>query len=232
MELSEHGRPGERRRIWSTIRQHVAEVRDRTAALGPRTVLVGHSMGGLIVQRALERSEAAGAVLLASMPGRGALPPALRLLRRQPVPMLHALCTINMWPIVGSEPLARRAFFSARTPDDTVASTFARLQNESFRSFVNMMLRPSRPSRVSTPVHVIAAELDGFFTLAEQRDLAQAYGVEPYILVGSGHNVMLDGSWSEAADEVLRWARTLDTDAHPVPAPAPSPRVGPRRVPP
>lgn len=227
IQLSAHGRLGDHRRIWSTIREHVAEVSERAASLGPRTVLVGHSMGGLIVQRALEGSEAAGAVLIASIPRRGLFPAALRLLRRLPVPMLHAMCTVNMWPIVGSEALARRAFYSAMTPDDTVASTFARLQNESFRSFVSTIVRPPRPSRVSTPVHVIAAELDGFFTLAEQRDLAHAYGVEPYVLAGSGHNVMLDGSWVEAADEVLRWAATLDADAHRVPAPEPSPRVGP-----
>jgi pimeloyl-ACP methyl ester carboxylesterase len=166
-------------------------------------------------------------VLLASIPRRGALPTTLRLLRRQPVPTLHAICTANMWRIVGREALVRRAFFSPSTPEDTVASTFARLQNESFRSLVSMMVRPPRSSRVSTPVHVIAAELDGFYTPAEQRDLAHAYGVEPYVVAGSGHDVMLDGSWAEAADAVLRWASTLDADGHRVPAPAPSPRLAP-----
>jgi pimeloyl-ACP methyl ester carboxylesterase len=77
----------------------VAEVRERLAELGPRTVLVGHSMGGLIVQRALEDlgvSRAAGAVLLASVPRRGAIPATLRLARREPLTVLRVLTTISM----------------------------------------------------------------------------------------------------------------------------------------
>ncbi len=212
IQLDAHDRAGSHRRIWTTIRSHVAEVRQRLAELGPGTVLVGHSMGGLIVQRALEDASAAGAVLLASAPRRGVLLATLRLLRREPAATLHTIATVNMWPSVRTEALTRRAFFTASTPDDLVDSTLSRLQNESFRSFVNMMVRTPRPSRVMTPVHVIAAELDGFFTVAEQSDLAEAYGTELYVVAGAGHDLMLDSSWADAADEVLRWAATLDLD--------------------
>jgi pimeloyl-ACP methyl ester carboxylesterase len=63
---------------------------------------------------------------------------------------------------------------------------------------------------VTTPVHVVAAEHDWFLTLAEQHDLASAYGTELSIIDGSGHDLMLDRHWADAADEVLRWAETLD----------------------
>ncbi|HEX6231615.1 MAG TPA: alpha/beta hydrolase [Jiangellaceae bacterium] len=212
VQLGAHDRPGNRGRIWTAIRRHVAEVRQRLAELGPRTVLVGHSMGGLIVQRVLKDSTAAGAVLLASVPRRGVLPATLRTLRRAPAATLRGISTVSMWPIVASEPLARQAFFTPGTPDSVVKATFTRLQNESFRSFLNMVVRTPRPSAVTTPVHVIAAEQDGLFTLAEQHDLAKAYATRLHIVAGSGHDLMLDRHWAQAADEVLRWASMLDAD--------------------
>ncbi|HEX6338382.1 MAG TPA: alpha/beta hydrolase [Jiangellaceae bacterium] len=213
VELGAHDRPGDHSRIWTTIPGHVTEVRQRLAELGPRTVLVGHSMGGLIVQRVLEDSAAAGAVLLASVPRRGVMPATLRILRRAPRSTLRSITTISLWPIMASETLARRALFTPSTPDAVVNATFNRLQNESFLSFLNMLVRKPRPSAVTIPVHVIAAEYDGFFTLAEQHDLAKAYGTRPHIVAGSGHDLMLDSHWAQAADEVLRWAATLDADS-------------------
>jgi pimeloyl-ACP methyl ester carboxylesterase len=214
IQLGAHDRPGERVRIWSTIQGHVNEVRHRLSELGPRTVLVGHSMGGLIVQRVLEDSTAAaGAVLLASVPRRGVGAATLRMLRRAPRATLRSISTLNMWPIVASEALARQAFFAPETPNAVVKATLSRLQNESFLSFVNMLVRAPRPSAVTTPVHVIAAEHDGLFTLTEQHGLADAYATRLHIVAGSGHDLMLDSRWPQAAAEVLRWASMLDADA-------------------
>jgi pimeloyl-ACP methyl ester carboxylesterase len=212
IQLRAHDRPGRHGRIWSTIRQHVAEVRERLADVGPRTVLVGHSMGGLIVQRVLEDSTAAaaGAVLLASVPRRGGLPITVRVLRREPRATLRALATADLWQVVASESRARQAFYTPDTPSPVVETTFARLQNESFRALVNMLVRPPRPAAVTTPVHVIAAEHDWFISLAEQADLANAYATELTVIAGSGHNLMLDRHWQQAADDVLQWAATLD----------------------
>jgi pimeloyl-ACP methyl ester carboxylesterase len=213
IRLRAHDRPGQGVRIWTTIQGHVTEVRQRLNQLGPRTVLVGHSMGGMIVQRVLEDSSAAGAVLLASVPRRGVLPATLRMLRRAPRATLRSISTVSMWPIVASEALARQAFFTPGTPDAVVQATFLRLQNESFRSFLTMLVRRPRPSAVTTPLQVIAAEHDGLFTLAEQRDLAKAYAAPLHIIAGSGHDLMLDSHWSQAAEEVLRWASMLNADS-------------------
>ena len=49
-----------------------------------------------------------------------------------------------------------------------------RLQNESARAIAAMIARPPRTERVTTPVHVVAAERDAIFTLEEQRWLAAA----------------------------------------------------------
>ncbi len=53
----------------------------------------------------------------------------------------------------------------------------------------------------TTPVSVIGARDDGIFTLAEQCDFAEAYGVEPLLLDG-GHDLMLDTSWPNLVDSI------------------------------
>jgi hypothetical protein len=169
-------------------------------------------MGGLIVQRALEcqgRSLAAGAVLLASVPRRGAAGGALRLARREPLAMLRTLVTADMWPPVATRDRVRRRFFSPQTPDTVVESTFRQLQNESFVAFLSLILRPPLPSRVGIPVRVMAAETDEFFTHAEHRDLAAAYRTTLHVVPG-GHDLMLDTTWELAADHVLAWAASLE----------------------
>lgn len=61
-----------------TLADYVADVAQVAAGLPRPPVLVGHSMGGMIVQKYLEQHTAPAAVLLASAPPRGLLPATLR----------------------------------------------------------------------------------------------------------------------------------------------------------
>ena len=80
-----------------------------------------------------------------------------------------------------------------------MASTAHRVQNESYLAYLSMVLRWPRPSKVATPVAVVAAEADAVFTLVEQRALAAAYDTELVILPGAGHDAMLDDHEAAAA---------------------------------
>jgi pimeloyl-ACP methyl ester carboxylesterase len=55
-------------RIWHRIEHYLDDVRQAAARFGEPPVLVGHSMGGLLAQKHLERYPARGAALLASIP--------------------------------------------------------------------------------------------------------------------------------------------------------------------
>jgi pimeloyl-ACP methyl ester carboxylesterase len=69
---------------WSSFADYVDDVASIAAGRPARPVVIGHSMGGLVVQKFLESHEAAAGVLLASGPPRGALGCTLRLARRLP----------------------------------------------------------------------------------------------------------------------------------------------------
>lgn len=206
--LPGHDRPGSSNRIWTRMGEMLDTVSSALADRSGPTVVVSHSMGGYIVQRSLERAPTSvvGAALIASIPRRGVGATTARLLRRAPRSTLRALLTADLYRAVGTHDLCRDAFFSPRTPDDTVARTLDRLQNESALAFPPMLARWARPSRIGVPVLVVAPEDDGLFSVDQQRDLARAYGVDPIVISGAGHDLMLEPQGPEAASTVLRWA--------------------------
>lgn len=207
--LPGHGsRPDPHARIWNRIPDYVSAVRETVNGIDGPVAVIGHSMGGLVTQRLLERPHPAtvvAGVLMASVPPDGAGVTTLRAARRDAVGVGTAVMTANMWPIVSSEEKVRHALFSENTPAEVVRATSERLQNESYLAYLSMILRPPRPSRVDVPMLIVAAEQDGLFTTAQQRRLAHAYDA-PYVEVpGSGHDIMLDTGWQVAADAILEW---------------------------
>ncbi len=208
IDLIDHDRPGDLGRIWPTIPQQVAHVGAALDQLGPETIVVGHSMGGYIVQRVLEKRDAAHAVLVASVPRHGVWKAALGMLRNDPKVFFQASLLMDMSGFVTDDEHVRGAFFTADTPDEIVANTRAQLQNESFRSYLSLLFRLPRPNQVDTPVTVVAAELDRLFDVDGQQDLARAYGTDALVIEGAGHDLMLDPRWQEAAEVIVRLGRS------------------------
>ncbi len=193
--LPGHDRPGDTSRIWHRISQYVDAVGAAVDACDQPPVLVGHSMGGYVVQRYLESADAALGVLVASAPLRGVLMANMRVMRRYPMDTLRSALTADYSFAVRTADRVRDLYFRPETSDDAVTETMRQLQNESALAVNTMMLRWPRPSRVSTPMAVVAAADDAIFSLDEQRALAEAYGVELRVIEDSGHDVMVDDNW-------------------------------------
>jgi len=180
-------------------------VTDIVAAYGRKPVLVGHSMGGLAVQKYLEQdAEIPHGVLLASCPVQGVWRTALNLTLQHPLLSLKANLTWSLWPYVGSPELARSAFFSQGIAAAELAANFAALQDESYLAFLDMLIfRLPKPGRVKSPVLVLGAENDTIFSVPEVEATARAYGVEAKIFKDMAHNMMQDGDWRGVADHIL-----------------------------
>jgi pimeloyl-ACP methyl ester carboxylesterase len=194
-------------RIWHRVHHYVDDVGEAAAQFAEPPVLVGHSMGGLAVQRYLERGPARGVVLLATFPRRGTLAAVLRLAARHPVVLVKATLALRLRPLVASRALVRELFFTPTTPQELVEEVWGRVQDESYLAFLDTMVVWARPRRVRVPVLVLGAQHDGFFTVGETRRLAAAYGTEAEIYAGMGHNLMLDQGWPQVADRIDSWVR-------------------------
>ena len=105
------GSPG---RLWYRVRDYVRDVSEAVNRFPEPPVVVGHSLGGLVVAKYLERGRARGAVLLAPIPQAGSLTAVIRLASRHPLIMARANLTLRLRPFVTRRALVRELFF---TPD-------------------------------------------------------------------------------------------------------------------
>ena len=125
---------------------------------------------------------------------------------RHPVAFLKANTTLKLYPIVGTPELTREAFFSADMHEEKVRGYHHRIQNESYRAFLDMLLlKLPRPKRVKTPVLVLGAANDTIFSNNEVHASAQAYQTKAEIFDDMAHDMMLEAGWQSVADRMLRW---------------------------
>ena len=222
LSLRGHGQSeGQSGLRWHSIADYVADLAGVAADLRPAPVLIGHSMGGLVVQKYLERAPATAAVLLASVPTSGATATALRVLRRHPARFAQINLRLSLYPLVETPELAREYLFSAYTPPELVAAVHPRLQDESYRAFLDMMTRLPRPKRVRVPLRVLGAAEDAIFHPDEVQRTARAYGTQATIYPRMGHNMMMEPGWEQVAGDIVAWLKT-QTEALPRPSAGPS----------
>lgn len=207
LSLRGHGdSEGPKRFRWMRISDYVADVAQVVGQLPEMPVMVGHSMGGLVVQKYLEEKAAPAAVLLASVPVKGVFQTTIRIARRHFLAFLKANVTWSLYPIIGKPELAREAFFSMDIPSDTLNDYFSLMQDEAYLAFLDMMLfNLPNPEKVSTELLILGADEDAIFHPDEIEATAAAYGKKPEIFKGMAHDMMLEVGWQAVADRIIRW---------------------------
>jgi pimeloyl-ACP methyl ester carboxylesterase len=193
-----------------SIADYVDDVCSVSDSLPASPVVIGHSMGGFVVQKYLEARDAPAAVLVAPAPARGVLGIALRMMRRHPWLIAKAILTRNPLCLVNTPALARETLFCAHTPDSLVAHVTARFQQESTRALCLDMtlLNLPRPKSVRSPLLILAAEADGWINAKEIRATAHAYRAEAEFFADTGHDMMLELEWAAVAERIHTWLGT------------------------
>jgi len=207
VNLRGHGNSEGRDKLrWTPIADYVQDVANAVRQMPSPPILIGHSMGGFIIQKYLEDHDAPGAVLLSSPPPSGFLPAAMRVARRIPLVFAKVNLTLSLFPLVGTPQLAREAFFSDDLPDEQLAAYWKQMQEESYRAFLDMVvLDLPKPARVKTPMLVLGAMRDNMLMPSEIRETALAYNTQAEIIAGVAHNSMLETGWQAVAERILAW---------------------------
>jgi pimeloyl-ACP methyl ester carboxylesterase len=207
--LSLRGHAGSEGQIrGSTIADYVADVEQVVRTFATPPVLIGHSMGGFIVQKYLETHSASAGVLLASVPHYGLWPALGRVFLRDPRIVLKALFTWRMYPVVETPARARWSLFSADMPEEQVLKYHERMDDESFRAFLDLLgLNLAHPKRVKTPLLVLGAEKDTVIAPRDVHATARAYGVKAEIFPNMAHDMMLEAGWKSVTERILNWLK-------------------------
>jgi pimeloyl-ACP methyl ester carboxylesterase len=207
VNLRGHGNSAGRESLrWTRIADYVEDVASAVEQLPSPPILIGHSMGGFVVQKYLEDHAAPAAVLLSSPPPTGLLPGILRIARRRPLAFARATLTFSLLPVVATPELAREAFFSHDVPDSELASYWKQMQDDSYRSFLDMIAFDlPQPRKVKTRLLVLGAARDNMLSPSEIRATARAYKASVEIIEDVAHNSMLELRWQTVADRILGW---------------------------
>jgi len=191
---------------WHSVEDYVQDVARIAGGLPSPPILVGHSMGGFVVQKYLETRQAPAAVLLAPVPPGGVFSTLMRLTARHPLIILRINATFSLRPLVETPALVREAFFSKTMNEEKVQCYFERMQDESYRAFLDMlMLDLRKPERVRTPLMVMGGAVDTIFNPQQVGDTAASYGVKARMFPDMAHDMMLEDGWQQVADEMIEW---------------------------
>jgi alpha-beta hydrolase superfamily lysophospholipase len=199
----------------NTLEEHAEDVSHFCAGRDSPPVLVGHSFGGLVVQRVLcqpSPPELAGLALLASVPptGNGAM--VKRFLKKD----LWASVKITYAFIAGafkSNPyLCRECFFSDDLPEAALLRYMNQIATSSQIRLLDLKTLDASlpippPKAGSPPVCVVGGE-DDFVVDVEGLEETAAWAGTPggaIVLRGTAHDVMLDTRWEGAAAALEGW---------------------------
>jgi pimeloyl-ACP methyl ester carboxylesterase len=180
------------------LRDYEHDVLQAITELPAPPVLIGHSMGGLVVQRVLERYRAAPAgVLLASVPPDHGIGTAASLLRHDPAALGRA--------VAGRAPRFRpHTLHGPRTDEATARGHLDRLGPESWLATQQLVL-PRRTGELTCPLLVLGGGEDRVVPPRAVVRTARRFGVQARLLRGMGHELMLEPAQDAVLRLVLGW---------------------------
>ena len=174
-----------------TVKDYVADVLNVVNWLGTPPVLLGHSMGGIVAQKAAERIDLRALVLLCSV-GPGQLGPM-----RDPLPLDRGV----MLP----RSTVRELWFY-RIDEPSLDSIYQRLVPESpsvINEYSSGTLAVNREA-ISCPVVVVSAEHDRS-AVHKGSAVAEFFQADRIVVPNSGHDLMLEPEGLEAAAAIEHW---------------------------
>jgi pimeloyl-ACP methyl ester carboxylesterase len=210
--LSLRGHAGSEGKIpGSTIANYVSDVEQVAKTFDTPPVVIGHSMGGFLTQKYLERNDAPAAVLLASGPHYGLWPTFLRMAVQRPLTLVKVTAQLRLYPVVDTPEAARLSLFSKDMPKKQLLKYYKKLNDESFRMFIDLLgLNLAHPKKIKTPLLILGAENDNAISPDQVHATARAYGVQAEIFPNMAHDMMLEANWKSVAERILDWLKEKD----------------------
>jgi len=207
--LPGHAKSPVQRPVWlCTYDYYLAFVRDEVNRLPRKPILMGHSMGGGLCQWYLRHigDDLPAIVLVAPWTSHSAMAESGPMfMKMDPIGSFLIMLAWNARPMVGTPRRAARALITEGallSPEEL----FSRLGTES----ALVMTQHNPPfwhpaENVKTPMLVLAAEKDAVVPVEGLRWSAKHYNAEFIIIPNAGHNLMMEESYQETAQQINDW---------------------------
>jgi len=194
---------------WHSINDFIADVSTVVDWLGRPPVLIGHSMGGFVVQKYLEHHDVPGVALVCSVPPQGLIAAQFHLMFQKP----QLFMDINQI-MSGNYPdteILREALFAGEIDEIMLAAWLDRMQPESHRALWDMSMfnLPNLHAMHKPPMLILGAELDVLVPAFLVQTTAQTYGLSAHIFRNMGHAVTHEKEWPLVAAALRNWLDEL-----------------------
>jgi pimeloyl-ACP methyl ester carboxylesterase len=167
-----------------------------------KPVLIGHSMGGAVVQKVLQSNEdkIEAVVLMSSTPPQGMLKDMLRLVFTN----FKKVSQLNSFNKGKTNKFPDGVFFSEELPAEKRDEFVNLLQLESDRMMPDSAREIiPKPININVQILVLGSKKDWFFPERTVMAFGKTYKTEPVIFPDVYHDMMLDPNWRIVADEIL-----------------------------
>jgi len=182
------------------LRDYVHDVVQAAVSLPSQPVLIGHSLGALVVSRVIARYPARAVVLTAPVPPTQGVGLAAHLARTEPATAAR---------IIAGRTVRLRAdqLFAAGVAEEHVDRLGAASPLVQYQAAFHR--RPDPPLG-DPPVLVVGAGADRLIPARLVARTARFYRTEPVVVPGVGHDLMLDAGWDRALKTILNWVDALE----------------------
>ena len=206
LSLRGHGGSSGREHIdWHSIADYVEDIKNIVDWLEEPPVLIGHSMGGFVVQKYLEHHQAPAVVLLCSVPPQGLVASQFHLMLQKPQLFLE-INRIMEGQYTDTDTL-HEALFAGEVDQAMLAAWLTRMQPESHRALWDMSMfnLPNLYAMHKPPMLILGAEQDVLVPAFLVQTTAQTYGQHAHIFRGMGHAVTHEQEWPLVAATLHNW---------------------------
>jgi len=190
----------------NSIADYVNDLQRVIDEIGEPPILIGHSLGGLIIQKFIEKKTVPACVLMATVPVDGLIPSIVDLALNPTFYM-----QMNLSELVGTwfspVDVTRKSVFSGHVSDDVVIRYCAEMQQGSPKALLDTLWLglPTYKNPFDIPMLALSADEDTFFRPAHIRKTAIAYKADYINMKKTGHTMMIDVHWRESAQAINHW---------------------------
>ena len=190
---------------WHSITDYIDDVKTVVDWLDETPVLVGHSMGGFIIQKYLEHHEVPGVALVCSVPPQGLIASQFHLMFQKPQ-LFMELNNVMAGDYTDADAL-RESLFAGEVDEEMLAAWLTRMQSESHRALWDMSMfnLPNLHAMHRPPMLILGAEHDALVPAFLVQATAQTYGLSAHIFREMGHAVTHEKEWKLVAGMLRDW---------------------------